>query len=107
MKHICKQTVYNEVKTLKELLNKIGITQPGYFSSAKNYVIDFDNSQDYNRAFSKLDKSDLVEENLDSSVINTNVSNILYVSEKFSFNLIADFDADTYKLVVTELKENN
>ena len=47
----------------------------------------------------------LVEENPDSSVINTSVSNILYVGEQFSLNVIADFDNDTYKVVVTELKE--
>lgn len=92
---------------MKDLLKKIGITQPGYFSSDNNYVIDFESPEEYNSVFSKLDKSDLVEENYDSSVISKTVSNILYTSDKYSLNLIADFDSDTYKLVVTELKGDN
>lgn len=90
---------------MKELLRKIGITEAGYFSSNNNYVIDFDNSDEYNKAFSKLDRTDLVEENDDTSVINMSVSNIMYSNDDFSLNLIADFDNDTYKLVVTDLKE--
>lgn len=92
---------------MKELLRKIGITEAGYFSSNNNYVIDFDNSEEYNKAFSKLDRTDLVEENDDTSVINMSVSNIMYSNNDFSLNLIADFDNDTYKLVVTDLKEKN
>lgn len=90
---------------MKEFLRKLGITQSGYYSSNNNYVIDIDDSKDYDKICSTLDKSDLVEENPDSSVINTSVSNILYVGEQFSLNVIADFDNDTYKVVVTELKE--
>lgn len=92
---------------MKELLRKIGITEAGYFSSNNNYVIDFDNSEEYNKAFGKLDRTDLVEENDDTSVINMSVSNIMYSNNDFSLNLIADFDNDTYKLVVTDLKEKN
>lgn len=90
---------------MKEFLRKLGITQSGHYSSNNNYVIDLDDSTDYDKICSILDKSDLVEENPDSSVINTSVSNILYVGEQFSLNVIADFDNDTYKVVVTELKE--
>ena len=91
---------------MKDLLSKIGITQPGYFSKDKNYVIDFESDAEFNKAFSRLDKSDLVEENDDSSVVNLNVTNVLYTNEDYSLNLIADFEQDTYKLVVTQLKEN-
>ena len=90
---------------MKEFLRKLGITQSGHYSSNNNYVIDLDDSKDYDKICSILDKSDLVEENPDSSVINTSVYNILYVGEQFSLNVIADFDNDTYKVVVTELKE--
>ena len=90
---------------MKELLKSIGITDAGYFSSNDNYVIDFEDSNAYNKSFSKLDKTDLVEENDDSSVVNVSVSNILYTNGEFALNLIADFDSDSYKLVVTKLKE--
>lgn len=88
---------------MKELLNKIGITQVGYYSSNNTYVIDFDGAKEYDKVFSKLDKSDLVEENDDASVINVDVSNIMYMTDDYSLNLIADFDSDTYRLVITNL----
>lgn len=88
---------------MKELLNKLGITQAGYFSKDKSYIIDFDDDKEYNKAFSRIDKSNLLEEDPDTSVINTNVSNIVYTNDNFILNMIADFDSDTYKLVVKEI----
>ena len=88
---------------MKDTLKKIGINEPGYFSEDDNYIIDFENSEQFNKAFSRLEKSDLVEENEDSSVIDLNVSNVMYVGDDYSFNLIAEFEQDIYKLVVSEL----
>ena len=92
---------------MKELLKNIGITEVGYYGKEKNYVIDLENSDHFNKVFSKLQKSDLVDENEDSSVVNLSVSNILFLSDDYSLNLIADFDQDIYKLVVTELEGDN
>ena len=88
---------------MKELLNKLGITQAGYFSKDKSYIIDFEDDKEYNKAFSRIDKSNLLEEDPDTSVINTNVSNIVYTNDNFILNMIADFDSETYKLVVKEI----
>ena len=88
---------------MKELLLKIGISEPGYFSDSKTYVIDFEDSTQYSKAFSKLDKTDLVEELVDSSVSNTSISNVMYTNEEYSLNIIADFDNDEYKLIVHKL----
>ena len=88
---------------MKELLNKLGITQAGYFSKDKSYIIDFEDDKEYSKAFSRIDKSNLLEEDPDTSVINTNVSNIVYTNDNFILNMIADFDSDTYKLVVKEI----
>lgn len=90
---------------MKDLLKQIGITEEGHRTSSNNYVIDLDDSNHFNKIFSKLDKSDLVEENEDSSVVNLDVTNILYIADGYSLNLIADFSQDTYKLVVTELED--
>lgn len=88
---------------MKDILKKIGINEVGYHSDDGNYIIDFENSDQFNKAFSRLEKSDLVEENEDSSVIDLNVSNVMYVGDDYSFNLIAEFEQDIYKLVVSEL----
>jgi phosphoribosylaminoimidazole (AIR) synthetase len=92
---------------MKNLLKEIGINEVGYYSKDNNYVIDLENSDHFNKVFSKLQKSDKVEENEDSSVINLNVSNVLFVSDSYAFNIIADFDQDLYKLVITELEGDN
>ena len=90
---------------MKDLLRKLGIMEPGTRSTNHDYVIDLEDSDHFNRIFSKLDKSDLLEENEDSSVVNLEITNILYVTDGFTLNLIADFEQDIYKLVVTEVKE--
>lgn len=92
---------------MKELLKNIGITEVGYYSKEKNYVIDLEDSNHFNKVFSKLQKSDLVDENEDSSVVNLSVSNVLFLADDYSLNLIADFDQNIYKLVVTELEGDN
>lgn len=89
---------------MKDLLKEIGITQSGYYSGDDNYIIDLENSEEFNKVFSKLQKCDFIEENEDSSVVNLEVSNVLYIGEGYSFNLIADFKQDLYKLVVTNLE---
>lgn len=90
---------------MRDLLRKLGINEPGQRSTDNDYVIDLEDSDHFNRIFSKLDKSDLVDENEDSSVVNLEITNILYMADGFTLNLIADFEQDIYKLVVTEIKE--
>ena len=88
---------------MKELLLKIGISEPGYFSASNTYVIDLKDSSQYSKVFSKLDKTDLVEELVDSSVSNTSISNVMYANDEYTMNIIANFDSDEYKLVVHKL----
>ncbi len=88
---------------MMDFLKELGITNEGEMTPSGNYVIDIEDSDEFSKISSKLDKSELVEENEDSSVINIDVSNILYFSDRFSLNLIANFKQDTYRLVVTDL----
>lgn len=90
---------------MRDLLRKLGIMEEGHRSTDNDYVIDLEDSDHFNKIFSKLDKSDLLEENEDSSVVNLEITNILYIADGFTLNLIADFEQDIYKLVITEIKE--
>ena len=90
---------------MEEFLKQIGITEEGHETTDGNYVVDLDDSDHFNKIFSKLDKSDLVEENEDSSVVNVNITNILYIGDEYAVNLVADFNEDAYKLVVTPLED--
>lgn len=88
---------------MKELLKKIGIDGSGYYSDSSTYVIDLEDSNAYNKAFTKLDNTPLVEEMSDSSVSNAYVSNVMYINDRYSINIIADFESDTYKIIVHKL----
>ena len=89
---------------LEKFLKELGITETGHYTKSNSYVIDIEDSNDYGRIYSRLDKSDLVEEDEDTSNVTVHNSNIVFESDDFQFTLIADFDEDTYKLVCKELK---
>lgn len=90
---------------MKELLNKIGINQAGHFEKDGNYVIEFETSNEYNRAFSRLDRCELIEENPDASAISLSASVVVYENDEFILQLISDFDKDKYKLIVKEVED--
>ena len=88
---------------MKELLNKIGITEAGHFEKDGSYVIEFVTDKPYNKAFSRLDRSDLLEENPDGGTVSLSASVVVYEAEKFILQLVSDFDKDEYKLIVKEV----
>lgn len=85
----------------KEFLQEIGINLSGYYDKSNKYVVDLSDSDEYGRIFSKLNKSDLVEENDSASQITVNNSTIVYEGEEYDIILQADFDNDLYKIIVT------
>jgi hypothetical protein len=87
---------------LEKFLEQLGIDQVGHYTKTNTYIIDIEDSDEYGKIYSLLDKSDKVEEDEDSSTITIHTSNIIYESDNFQFTLIADFDQDTYKLVCKE-----
>lgn len=89
---------------MKEFLRELGITQQGEYTEDNNYVIDLENSNEFNRVYGKLDSSDRIEENEDASVVNLDVTNIIYFCDEFAINLIADFTQNEYKIVVTQVE---
>lgn len=88
---------------MKEFLVKLGITQDPVEKDG-NFVIDLYDSDEYARVYSKLDKSDLIEEDPEASQVTLENSSIQYISEddKYTLTLNADFDGDVYTLVVRE-----
>jgi len=88
---------------MEKFLSDIGIEQVGHYTNNNSYVIDIEDSDEYGKFYSRFDKSGLVEEDDDASTITLHNSNIIFRSDDFQFNLIADFDQDTYKLVAREL----
>ena len=87
---------------LEKFLEKLGISQVGHYSKTNTYIIDIEDSDEYGKIYSLLDKSEEIEEDEDSSTITVHTSNIVFESETYQLTLIADFDQDTYKLVCKE-----
>ena len=92
---------------LEKFLKDIGITQVGHYTKSDAYIIDLENSEEYGKIYSRLDKCEDIVEDEDSSTLTIHTSNIVFESEEFQFVLIADFDQDSYRLVCKNIKEIN
>lgn len=91
---------------IEELLNELGISEKGSYADDSSYVIDIGGSNQYGRINSILDRSDLLEEISSSSFVTTENANIDYKYEdQYILSLIADFDEDEYKLVITGMED--
>lgn len=89
---------------MHEFLKEIGITDPGHFSAKGNFIIDIPDDKTFGKYYSILDKSDLVEESEDDSVVSSYNTFQIFLSDKYQLTLISDFDTDKYQLVVREIK---
>ncbi len=89
---------------MEEFLSEIGIHEKGSLNSDGNYVIDFESSEDFSKAFTKLDRYEDLDETEDSSIVNSSVSNIIYTNDNYIITLSADFDNDKYSLVMQEIQ---
>lgn len=87
---------------MKDFLEEIGITNSGNISDDGCYVIDFKNDIEWSKAYSKLDKSDLVDEEDDSTNITMESSTVQFVGDEFTITMTADFESDIYKLICRE-----
>lgn len=87
---------------MNELLKQIGIDAEPVKGENGSYNIDIEDSNEYGRYFSKLDKSDLVEEEQDASSVNFENSSIQFTNDEYTLTLLADFENDTYSLNIRE-----
>ena len=87
---------------MNELLKQIGIDAEPVKGENGSYNIDIEDSNEYGRYFSNLDKSDLVEEEQDASSVNFENSSIQFTNDKYTLTLLADFENDTYSLNIRE-----
>ena len=87
---------------MNELLKQIGIDAEPVKGENGSYNIDIEDSNEYGKYFSKLDKSDLVEEDQDASSVNFENSSIQFTNDKYTLTLLADFENDTYSLNIRE-----
>lgn len=69
-------------------------------------VIQINDSEDFGKVMSKLDNSDLVRQDDESSNISEDSISIQYASKEFLITLLGDLDGDTYRMTIKELNES-
>ena len=85
-----------------DILRELNINETPEKIEEGYYAISFKDSNDYGKCYSKLEKSDLVDLDDDSSVVTYESSSLQYEGDGFEITLIADFEADTYKMTIKE-----
>lgn len=88
---------------MNEFLKKLGINKTAVKGGGNIYTVDIENSDEYGRIYSKLDKSDQVEEIPDSSQMTYETASIQFENDEYLITLLADFEEDTYKMTIKEI----
>lgn len=86
---------------MEDFLNSLGISG-SLQKSRSSYVLDINDSNEYGRIYSLLDKSDLVEEDSESSQVTLDYSSIQFFNKQYTIQLIANFKDDEYRLTIKE-----
>lgn len=86
---------------MEEFAKSLGIDKPGTMSGDK-YIIDLDDSNEYSKFYSLLDKSSLVDLDTSSTLVNENVSELLYMSDDYDIKLVGNFGRDLYRIIITK-----
>lgn len=90
---------------MEEFLKELGIQGTPQRTDNSTYVLDIEGPDNYGRIYSRLDRSDLVEEDEDASQLTLDTSALRYENDEYQLTLLADFNEDTYQLVI-QLKED-
>lgn len=90
--------------SIPQYLKQNNINKTYTISEDNSYIITLDNSDDFGKMFSHLEKIEDLEQLEDNQVVTEQGTSILYKSnsENYLFNLIADFDGNVYSLIVSE-----
>ena len=89
-------------RTPSQFINFLKQITKFYCDKDNQYIIDISNSNEFGKYYSILNKSDLVNEDIEVSTVNVENSNIRFNSDDFDLTLIADFNNSIYKLIVEE-----
>ena len=86
---------------LAEKAKELGLDFAGEEENGR-FVITLADSDEYSRAYSILDKSEMVELDPDSTLVSDRVSELTYAGDGFVVELRASFVDDIYKAVIKE-----
>lgn len=90
---------------MEQVLKQLKIDKPGAYGRNNTYVVDIENSDEFGKIYSILDKNNDVEQNEENSLLTLHNASIYYLYKDYQINLIGDFDADQYRMVVANVAE--
>lgn len=92
--------------TAEKFATELGISKEGKYIDGV-YVITLDNSDEYSRVYTILDKSEIAELNDEEISLDVKDSIIGYYSPEFYIKLQSDFDNDVYTVSFEEIKDED
>lgn len=86
---------------MTEFLKKLGIRGEPEKSNGV-YTVSIEDSNEFARIYSKLDRSDEVDEIIESSQITPDTISVQYTNDEYTLTLLGDLVGDSYSLTVRE-----
>ena len=86
---------------IKEFIKQLGINDTGNYINYI-YVIDIPDANAFGKYYSLLDRSELIDEDTESSSVDEDSSNIQFTNDTYVLTLVADFENSLYKLTIKE-----
>lgn len=90
---------------MEEFLKELGIQGTPQRTDDNTYVLDIEGSDNYGRIYSRLDRSELVEEDEASSQLTLDTSSLRYENDEYQLTLLADFNEDKYQLIIQKIED--
>lgn len=90
-----------DTEKIEKLLKELNIDKTGKVQD-EQYVIVLDDSNEYSRVYTKLDKYEGADLDPEEMVMSDSSSIMIYLTDDFDITLKADFNEDRYYLIIEE-----
>ena len=82
---------------MEDFLKELGITNK-VEETDQGYIVTLEDSNEFAKIYSKLDRSDLIDEVIESSQITPDTISVQYVNDDYTLTLLGDLEGDVYTL---------
>ena len=82
---------------MEDFLKELGITNK-VEETDQGYIVTIEDSNEFAKIYSKLDRSDLIDEVIESSQITPDTISVQYVNDDYTLTLLGDLEGDVYTL---------
>lgn len=86
---------------IEDFKDSLGIGFPGDFEG-EDYVINLDNSNDYQIVFNLLDDNDSIELDEDNVIYDFDTNSATFYTNTYELDLVAKFEDEVYTLTIKE-----